>query len=42
MFSSAAHTSLLDALIRAETEIRMLMASPRSGRDMSRSGFDGQ
>jgi hypothetical protein len=40
MFSSAVHTSLLDALIRAETEIRMLMASPRSVG--SRAVFDGQ
>jgi integrase len=42
MFSSAAHVSLIDALIRTEIEIPMLMASPRSDRDMSRSGFDGQ
>jgi len=30
MFSSAAHVSLLDALIRAETEIPMLMTWPHS------------
>jgi hypothetical protein len=42
MFSSAAQVSLIDALIRTEIEIPMLMASPRSDRDMSRSGFDGQ
>jgi hypothetical protein len=42
MFSSAAHASLLDASIRAETEIPMFMASPRSVGDMPRAVFEGQ
>jgi hypothetical protein len=42
MFSSAAHASLADALIGAETEIRTLMASPRPVGGMSRAVFEGQ
>jgi len=41
-FSSAAHVSPTAALIRAKTEIRMLIVLPGSVAGMSRSGPEGQ